>query len=257
MPLDCPAECNWFIQLSISLVCAGGFFHLVSTWVLAEQRKMNIYSSPSRLSAYHCSDLVDVVMTLCARAGGCDVMVELGLERRRLSEHPELCILSMMLLQGWRSESKCLAAVTVVGPISAWGHNPQGWPPSEWASQAVVQSHSCWARQRVQPRMFRDQGPWWNRRDAEGMASGRERLFHGQISCWAASDLAHTAAVHMWGPASRDSYLIWAKRKPLWSGWRMFPALRDQSYYLASLKSTASVCFVRLGIIKVNPQPFL
>ena len=218
---------------------------------------MNIHLSPSTLLAYHCSNLIDVVMTSCARVGGCDVMVELGLERRHLSEHPELCILSMMLLQSWRSESKCPATVMVVGPIPAWGHNPQGWPPSEWASQAVVQSHSCWAHQRVQPRMFKSQGSRWNRRDAEGMASGREHLFHGQISCWAASDLAHRAAAHMWVLASRDSYLTWAKRKPLWSGWRMFPELRDQNYYLASLKSTASVYFIRLGIIKVNPQPFL
>ena len=80
---------------------------------------MNIHLSPSRLSAYHCSDLVDVVMTSCARVGGCNVVVELGLERRCLSEHPELCILSMMLLQGWTSESKCPAAVMVVGPIPA------------------------------------------------------------------------------------------------------------------------------------------
>ena len=113
---------------------------------------MNIHSLFSRLLAHHCRDLVDVVVhqhdaqlhhvqlhTSCARVGGCCVIVELGLERRHLSEHPELCILSMLLLQCWRSESKCPSAVMVVRPNPDWRHNPQGWLPSEWASQAVVQ----------------------------------------------------------------------------------------------------------------------
>lgn len=77
---------------------------------------MNIHLPPSRLLAHHCSDIVDVVVTSCARMDGCRVMVKLGLERRHLSEHPELCILSTLLLQCWRSESKCLSAVTVVRP---------------------------------------------------------------------------------------------------------------------------------------------
>lgn len=85
---------------------------------------MNVHSLPSRLLAHHCRDLVDVVVhqhdaqlhTSCARVGGCCVTVELGLERMHLSEHPELCILSMLLRQCWRSESKCPSGVIVVRP---------------------------------------------------------------------------------------------------------------------------------------------
>lgn len=55
--------------------------------------------------------------------------------------------------------------------------------------------------------------------------------------------------------AFRESYLTWAKSKPLWS--RKRQELRGQSYYFASFKSTASICFVEVWFYKGHPSAFL
>ena len=89
------------------------------------------------------------------------------------------------------------------------------------------------------------------------VASGKEHLcFVIRPPMGEASNLAQNSRsyVKFW----LSEILIWHELKVSPCGQRKgkIPELRDQSYYFASLKSTAAVCFVKLWYYKGHPSTF-